>query len=212
MSKKFNIVIDEKEFESDEDGFLNLNEIRKELKLPSSKTPSKWNSAVSRCFYSNRNLVLKEIKHLGAGVEKFVTADECATVGYAMWISPEFYLKVVGAFVALRNGELAKAYDIAQSTANTTAENAFDKWMSYADTPLRDACGMLGIKRVMLFMSEAKKPNQLKSFIDRGILKYRNYGDKGSSIRITSVGKHFIKDNIDTINDKLEEIYNGKNF
>jgi hypothetical protein len=205
-SKKFTIVLMDKTFESNEDGFLDLNIIAKEFNL---KKPSQWRNKERTYLEGNAKL------HFGkGGVESggYALADEDAVLFYAQWISIEFAVKVTTAFRMLRNGEIAKAYDIAQSTVNETAESAFEKWLSYSDTPLRDACGMLGIKRTMLFMSEAKKPNQLKSFIDRGILKHRNYGDKGSAIRVTSVGKHFIKDNIDKINEKLEEIYNERNF
>ncbi len=204
---KFSIKIKGEVFESNDEGFLNLNEISKRFEF---KAPSQWRGKIRTMLELNANMHSARVK--GSSSEyNALFADESATVAYAMSVSPEFYLKVVEAFVALRNGELVKAYDIAKET-NPVAETAFDKWMTYADTPLRDACGMLGIKRTMLFMSEAKKPKQLQSFIERDILKLRNYGDKGSAVRITKVGKAWLRDNIDEVNNKLEDIYNSKNF
>lgn len=205
-SKKFDIDIDGKVFVSNEDGFLDLNIIAKEFGL---KTPSQWRN--KERVYLERNSKL----HFGKGGAKsggYTLADEDAVLFYAQWISIDFAIKVTTAFRLLRNGEITKAYSLAQETKHTTEVNAFEKWINYSDTPLRDVCGMLGIKRTMLFMKIAKNPNQLKSFIDRGILKIRNYGDKGSAVRVTSVGKHYIKDNIEAINTKLDEIYNATDF
>jgi len=80
--------------------------------------------------------------------------------------------------------------------------------MNYAETPIRDACGMLDVSHIVLFMQLAKKPKQLESFIERGILKNRNYGKHGSSLRITRLGKAWMKENIEAINSTLEAIQN----
>ncbi len=213
MSKKFSIKIKGQVFESDETGMLDLNNIWRGCNLEENKRPSDWRGKVKQSFISSTNLrIVSPPRAIGESRAKTTTvATEKAAVAYAMWVSIEFYEMVLDAFVALRNGELAKAYNIAKET-NPLAETAFDKWMSYADTPLRDATAMLGVKRVMLFMSEAKKPKQLASFVKRGILKHRNYGDKGTAVRITSQGKAWLRDNIETVNTKLEEIYNSTSF
>ncbi len=210
MSKKFSIKIKEQVFESNEDGFLNLNDIWKGCELPSNKRPSQWRGKIREDLEHYANLHTARVV-TASNEHNALFGDELASVTYAMFVSISFHREVVTAFVALRNGELAKAYDIAKET-NPLAETAFDKWMSYADTPLRDATAMLGVKRVMLFMSEAKKPKQLASFVKRGILKHRNYGDKGTAVRITSQGKAWLRDNIETVNTKLEEIYNSTSF
>jgi hypothetical protein len=211
MDKKFDIVIGDKVFESDSSGLLNLNDIWKGCELPNNKRPSQWRGKIRDNLQHCENLHSARVS-TDNNEHSALFGDEVASVSYAMFVSVDFYRSVVEAFVALRNGEVAKAYKLAQETTNKVADNAFEKWLSYSDTNLRDACGMLGVKRTMLFMSEAKKPAQLKSFLERGILKNRNYGDKGVAIKITPKGKHWIKDNIKLINSKLDDIYNKEHF
>ncbi|HFI9393698.1 TPA: KilA-N domain-containing protein [Escherichia coli] len=40
-------------------------------------------------------------------------ATEAGTVAYAMWVSPDFYLKVIRAFIALRNDKVSEAKALA---------------------------------------------------------------------------------------------------
>lgn len=110
MKNKFSVKIMDKVFTSDEDGYLDLNEIWNGFKLAESKKPSKWRTEVSRILKERTKLSLKEIKHLGAGTSKYYVADEEATIAYAMWIDVDFYLTVVEAFKALRNGRIGKLF------------------------------------------------------------------------------------------------------
>lgn len=86
MKNKFSIKIKGEVFTSDEDGYLDLNEIWNEFKLSESKKPSKWRNAVSQLFKYEEKLIIKEVTHIGADFSKFYSADEEATIEYCKWV------------------------------------------------------------------------------------------------------------------------------
>ncbi|MGQ5764418.1 hypothetical protein ACUNI9_15865 [Serratia sp. IR-2025] len=97
------IVIDGKEFHSGEDRMWSLNEIHRELGLPDNKRPAQWRDDVRTVLEQDANL------HFGhGGVKPGVWATEEGTIAYAMWVSTEFYLKVVRAYVLMRNDLVAR--------------------------------------------------------------------------------------------------------
>lgn len=205
-NKTFDITIIGVNFKSNEYGMLDLNDIWRGCGLSAPKRPNEFfRYSNGKYLLENGNSRLNEISHLGAGKTKYYTSDEKATVAYAMWVSMDFYMMVVESFVALRQGNIVEAAKIADSTQ--LESKAFSKWMGYADTTLQQSLGMLGINRPNLFQSIAKSGKQLDKFLELGVLKYRNYGDKGSHLRITKVGKQYLLDNKDMINTKIEEIY-----
>jgi hypothetical protein len=86
MSNKFSIKLNDKVFTSNNEGFLNLNDIWNGCSLPRSKRPSEFNRySTGKHLSQNGNILPNEIDHLGAGTSKFLEGDEVATVAYAMW-------------------------------------------------------------------------------------------------------------------------------
>jgi hypothetical protein len=114
---KFTIKLMGKVFESNEDGLLDLNEIRNGCGLPDNKTPNQWRSKVSAELFTTDNLQLLKINNLASNLPyQYIAATEKGAVAYAMWVSVDFYIQVVDSFVALRNGEVEKAISIASDT------------------------------------------------------------------------------------------------
>lgn len=198
-NKIFDITIMGVNFKSNEDGMLDLNDIWRGCGLENSKRPSQWRNAIKENLNRYGNL------HSVNGDKGYTVGDEIGTTAYAMWVSVDFYRNVVEAFVALRQGNIVEAAKIADSTQ--LESKAFSKWMGYSDTTLQQSLGMLGINRPNLFQSIVKNGKQLDKFLELGVLKYRNYGNKGSHLRVTKVGKQYLLDNKDNINIKIEEIY-----
>jgi hypothetical protein len=202
MSKIFDITIDGVNFGSDNNGFLNLNSIATEFGLPQV---SQWRNKEKRALVADAKLQGLSYKGCGGAVVNYWAGDEDATIFYAMYISYEFGLKVVQAFNAMRNGRLLEAAKIADSTQ--VESKAFSAWLEMEDGTIQQALKMLGINRPNFFQALIKKPSQKTSFLDRGILKQRNYGTHGVALRMTSFGKNYILDNRDTINDTIERLY-----
>lgn len=92
------IVIDGKEFHAGEDRMWSLNEIHRELGLPDNKEPSQWRTAIQRELLETANLQGERI-----GKTWTTKATEEGAIAYAMWVSTAFYLKVVRAYVHMRN-------------------------------------------------------------------------------------------------------------
>lgn len=197
--KMFDITIIGVNFKSNDDGMLDLNDIWRGCGLHNAKRPSQWRGVIKDNLIRYANL------HSVNGDKGSTVGDEIATTAYAMWVSVDFYRTVVEAFVALRQGNIIEAAKLADTTQ--LEAKAFSKWMGYADTTLQQTLGMIGINRPNLFQSIAKNGKQLNKFLQLGVLKYRNYGDKGTHLRVTKVGKQYLLDNRDTINTRVEEIY-----
>ncbi|MGP2686352.1 KilA-N domain-containing protein [Serratia marcescens] len=91
------IVIDGKEFHAGADRMWSLNEIHRELGLPDNKRPSEWNNQVKDALANSGNF------RSSIGIQGGTWATEKGTIAYAMWVSTEFYEKVVDAYVLMRN-------------------------------------------------------------------------------------------------------------
>ncbi|MFW9082804.1 hypothetical protein ACOI9X_26570 [Pseudomonas sp. P2757] len=89
------IVIEGHKFEPGAEGLWSLNEIHQTLSLAESKRPSEWRNAVSVELRTSGNL-----RSLGGSG---TLASEPGAIAYAMWVSTDFYLMVVHAFVTMRN-------------------------------------------------------------------------------------------------------------
>lgn len=223
MNKKFSVKLEGKVFKSNESGFLDLNDIRKGLGLPDSKIPSKWDSAVSRCFYSNRNLVLNEIKHLGAGVSKAIYGDERATIGYAMWVSPEFYLIVLDAFIALRNGEVEKALSLASNTLSEVDANYLKRQSRIKGLTWDESCAQSGIKHSQkcreMLLAHPKfklfdKCNNKYFVTDEGESSeyFYNRGNafsKNTTLRVSIEGRKWLRENREWFNTATDNYMNS---
>ena len=130
-------------FSANADRMWHLNEIHKGLDLPDSKSPSKWDNEISRALEASRNFV--KVDKVGS------FADELGTIAYAMWVSPEFYLMVASAFVAMRNnavGELRTAKTLLD--ANMPKASALDMKARGAGLTWTEACRVAGIQQPRL--------------------------------------------------------------
>src|SRR5690606_33752166 len=76
-------------------------EIYRGLDLPESRGPSGWRNAVAVELRTSANLQSFE----GSGT----WATEAGALAYAMWVSTDFYLMVVNAFVTMRNDAILSA-------------------------------------------------------------------------------------------------------
>lgn len=197
-------------FTSNEEGMLDLNDIWRGCGLENKKRPNQWDNEFKRSFIQTGNILSGSRKRVVDGVttnlvERFILADEQAAIGYAMFVSVGFYREVVEAFVLLRQGDIASAAKIADKTQ--VESKAFAKWMSYADSTLQQSLGMIGIIRPNTFQAIAKDPQYTGWFISKGYLKYRNYGDKGVSLRVTGKGKQWMLSSKEDINSRVESQY-----
>lgn len=223
MSKRFTIKIMGQVFESDEDGFLNLNEIKNRLNLPESKKPSRWDNAFSRSFVESRNLVLKEIKHLGAGATKYYAGDEEATIGYAMFVSVDFYRAVIKAFVEVRRGNLEEAVLLAGSTMSKEDEYLLVKFAAMKGLCFTKSCWYANIHHPNKLLTYLKKNPNWKYFAenkygrlyatDEGIEKgytYNCYGEWDTEkvvMRFTQKGREMLRQHNQHFNKKVEESF-----
>lgn len=223
MKKQFSIKIMGKVFESDEDGYLNLNDIWRGCNLPESKRPRSWRNEFSRSFLESTNLYLKEIKHLGAGVTKYYAGDEEATIGYAMFVSVDFYREVIRAFVDLRNGRIEDAVTIAASTMSKEDEHLLLKFAAMKGLCFTKSCWYANIKHPTKLLNYLKRNPKWGYFeenshgklyatedgIKKGIV-YNCYGDWDTSkvvMRFTQKGRELLRENNKHFNNKVDKFF-----
>lgn len=102
------VIVDGYVWECNQDRMWNLNELHKAKDLPASKVPSKWDNEIQRHLANSRNFVSLEGRNGGTW------ATEQGAIAYAMWVSPDFYMTVINAFIALRNDNVVKAHNLAK--------------------------------------------------------------------------------------------------
>lgn len=130
-------------FTANADRMWHLNEIHKGLDLPDSKSPSKWDNEISRALEASRNFV--KVDKVGS------FADELGTIAYAMWVSPEFYLMVASAFVAMRNHAVSELrHKDALLDANMPKASTLDMKARGAGLTWTEACRVAGIQQPRL--------------------------------------------------------------
>lgn len=98
------IVIEGHSFMPNTEGLWSLNEIHQTLCLDPAKIASKWNNEVRTALELRRNFVIER-----GGATPGTWATEAGAIAYAMWVSPDFYLMVVHAFVVMRNDAVMSA-------------------------------------------------------------------------------------------------------
>lgn len=132
-------------FSANEDRMWNLNEIQKGLGLPESKAPSQWRNAVADELRRSANLQTVN-GDLGG-----TFATEAGTIAYAMWVSTDFYLMVVHAFVAMRNNAVAESRSLrADLDANMPKASTLDMKARGAGLTWTEACRVAGIQQSRL--------------------------------------------------------------
>ncbi|MFB1173100.1 KilA-N domain-containing protein, partial [Escherichia coli] len=90
------VIVDGYHWACNQDRMWNLNELHRTLGLPPAKEPGQWRSSLKDKLVKDANL------HVLAGRSGGTLATEEAAIAYAMWVSDDFYLKVIRAFIALR--------------------------------------------------------------------------------------------------------------
>ncbi len=210
---KFDIKIMGVEFESDEDGALDLNSIWKGCNLDEKKRPSEWRNREAKYFRQTAKLRSgSEIKELGKPPVPFLKADEDTTIAYAMWVDIEFYLDVIQSFRDLRHGNIQGALE---SAANTMSETAADKMMQVVWENLngmkvvnqRTALQLAGIEKPIVFMRELRKRTKsYERIIDEQKIVLQTYAPNKWTDRFTQDGFQWLLSSKDSINNWVNEV------
>lgn len=146
------IVIEGQTFKPNEDGMWSLTGIHKTLTLPDNKRPGQWNNAVQAELHRCGNF---NIVH---GDNGGTMATEAATIAYAMWVSTDFYLMVIHAFVAMRNDSILSARMALLAAADAESRLAtavpkvdlVDRRLLGIGVPWNEACRMAGVTKPQL--------------------------------------------------------------
>ena len=124
------VIVDGYHWACNQDRMWNLNELHKTLELPSGKEPGQWRSSLKDRLVKDANL------HVLAGRNGGTLATEEAAIAYAMWVSEEFYLKVIRAFIALRNDKVSEAKALAQDSKELKGLRPIARnWLEKLDNP-----------------------------------------------------------------------------
>ena len=78
------VIVDGYHWACNQDRMWNLNELHKELELPSAKEPGQWRSGVRTLLDQDANL---HVAHGGSTPGTWATEE--AAIAYAMWVSPD---------------------------------------------------------------------------------------------------------------------------
>ncbi|MBA0170576.1 hypothetical protein H4F35_13740 [Pectobacterium versatile] len=145
--------IDGHSFIADNSLMWNLNEIHKVLSLPENKRPSQWNNAIRAELDRCGNF------HTVNGDGGGTLATEAGTIAYAMWVSTEFFMTVINAFIFMRNDAVLRERvavlqaDEANAQLSITAPKAtiFDGRLERGGSvPWTWACKTLGLAPIRL--------------------------------------------------------------
>lgn len=140
------VVINGQTFSANQDRMWNLNEIQKGLDLPDAKRPSQWDNEIRKALDQSGNFHTA----LG-GANPGTWATEAGTIAYAMWVSPDFYLMVVHAFVAVRNSAVRELrHKDALLDANMPKASTLDMKARGAGLTWIEACRVAGIQQPRL--------------------------------------------------------------
>lgn len=141
------IVIEGQTFKPNEDGMWSLTAIHKALGLPDNKRPGQWSNSVQAALFKCGNF------NISQGRDGGYLSTEAGTIAYAMWVSTDFYLMVIHAFVAMRNSAIrdAKTKD-ALLAANMPKATTLDLKARGAGLTWTEACRVAGIQQPRLAM------------------------------------------------------------
>ena len=137
------IVIEGQIFKPNAEGLWSLNEIHKTLNLSEAKRPSEWSNAVSAELFASGNF--RKVDKVGS------FADELGAIAYAMWVSTDFYLMVIRAFIAMRNSAVRELrHKDALLDANMPKATTLDMKARGAGLTWTEACRVAGIQQPRL--------------------------------------------------------------
>ncbi|MCH6620755.1 KilA-N domain-containing protein [Escherichia coli] len=124
------VIVDGYHWTCNQDRMWNLNELHRTLGLPPAKEPGQWRSSLKDKLVKDANL------HVLAGRSGGTLATEEAAIAYAMWVSDDFYLKVIRAFIALRNDKVSEAKALAQDSKELKGLKPIARnWLEKLDNP-----------------------------------------------------------------------------
>ncbi|MDT3712856.1 hypothetical protein ROW34_02765 [Pseudomonas soli] len=160
------IVIEGQTFKPNENGMWNLNEIAKTLNV---REPGQWRNAVQAALIKDANL------HVSHGNGTLATEE--GAIAYAMWVSTDFYLMVIRAFIAMRNSAIRELrHKDALLDANMPKATALDMKARGAGLTWTEACRVAGIQQPRLAMDVLVT---MKSFV----YPVDNFGSRTGSPR-----------------------------
>jgi len=134
------IVIEGQTFKPNEAGMWNLNEIAKALNV---REPGQWRNAVQAALIKDANL------HVSHGNGTLATEE--GAIAYAMWVSTDFYLMVIRAFIAMRNSAVRELRQKdAILDANMPKASTLDMKARGAGLTWTEACRVAGIQQPRL--------------------------------------------------------------
>lgn len=140
------IVIEGQTFKPNEDGMWSLSTIHQTLALDPAKIASKWNNEIRTALDQSRNFVIER-----GGANPGTWATEAGTIAYAMWVSPDFYLMVIRAFIAMRNSAVRELrHKDALLDANMPKATTLDLKARGAGLTWTEACRVAGIQQPRL--------------------------------------------------------------
>lgn len=146
------IAIDGHSFEPNADGLWSLNEIHQALNLDPAKQPSEWRNDIQIELSNSGNLRSKAGRYGGT------SATESGAIAYAIWVSTDFYLMVVSAFVAMRNDSILSARLALLAAAEADSKLAkvvpkadlIDSRLTGSGIPWGQACKLAGVEQPQL--------------------------------------------------------------
>lgn len=154
------IVIEGQTFKPNEDGMWNLNEIAKTLNV---REPGQWRNAVQAALIKDANL------HVSHGNGTLATEE--GAIAYAMWVSTDFYLMVIRAFIAMRNSAVRELrHKDALLDANMPKATTLDMKARGAGLTWTEACRVAGIQQ----------PRLALEFLAKGTMFVHVFDDFGS--------------------------------
>ena len=220
------IVIEGHTFKSNTDGLWSLNEIHQTLGLVDAKRPGQWNNEIRTALDQSGNF---HLAHGGANPGTWAT--EAGTIAYAMWVSPDFYVMVVHAFVIMRNDSIlsARMALLAVAEADTKFAKAVpkvdlvDRRLAGNGVPWNEACRMAGVAKPQLaksYMVHTKRfvskdhPTEHKKILKPSTQGFSlgyfkscslSYGNE-EGYRVTAKGLVWLQEKAQEINEGVREL------
>ena len=212
---KFSLVLDGKSFESNDDGLLDLNDIWRGCELDEKKRPGRWDSHVSKTMKETGNIVLHSTKTTDAVfTNKRLVATEVGTIAYAMWVDIKFYMTVVEAFVALRNGEIGKALELSNRTMVEADKHYLQRQRKIKGMTFDEACAYAGIyhpRKVKQMLVNHPKfeyfdEKYVVSEVGEDVGYFYNRGNRfrsSTQLRVTTEGREWLRENRNWFNKRV---------
>lgn len=107
---------------ANDEGMYDLNDLWRQAKLEEKKRPNRWvRSEQGQFFIRTPNLASATLTRATGQVKTYI-ASEQAVYAYAMYVSVEFYIKVVEAFTLMAQGKEAEAKKVVRSATEIVHE------------------------------------------------------------------------------------------